>query len=77
LVALLRKLELYRSSRVGRGQPRIFLGRVDNPLERFPLCHCAAGEPHSQTVSQDTLYGATIEGPQQFLIEEVIPEYSL
>ena len=53
-----------------------FLGRVDNPLERFPLCHCAAGEPHTHTVSQDSLYGATIEGHQQFFNEEVIPEYS-
>lgn len=41
------------------------------PMERFPVHHWVAGEPHSQ----DALYGATIRH-QQLLSEAVIPEYS-
>ncbi len=45
----------------GEGATDNLLGRVDDPLERLPLCNCTAGKPHTDAVCEDTLYGAAVE----------------
>ena len=46
----------------------------DDPLERFPVCYCAASKPHTDTEGQNALYGAALEGHKQFLTEMVLPK---
>jgi len=41
------------------------LGRIDYPLDCFPVSCCTAGEPHTQTASYYALYGAMVEGHEQ------------
>ena len=33
------------------------LSHFGDPLEFFPVCHCAAGEPRTEAVSEDALHG--------------------
>ncbi len=61
--------------REGRGRPIIF-GPCWRPLERLPRCDCAAGKPHTDAVCEDTLYGAAVEGHQQFLCKLIFPKNS-
>ena len=63
-------------SQGGEGTSDDLLGGVYDPLERCPLCYCAAPEPHTDAVGHDTLDRASVEGHQQFLRELVVPEYS-
>ncbi len=51
----------------GEGASDNLLGRVDDPLERLPLCGCAAGKPPTDAVCEDALYGA-LYGSQQIKI---------
>ncbi len=60
----------------GEGTSDDLLGRVDDPLERLPLCNCAAGKPHTDAVCKDALYGAAVEGHQQFLCKLIVPKNS-
>lgn len=65
--AFLMQREQWSSSEESRGQLVIFyffLRCLYDHLERFPLCHCAAGEPHTDTVGRDSLFWA---GHQQLL----------
>ena len=40
----------------GEGAADNLLGCGDDPLERYPVCSCAAGEPHTDAVGQHALY---------------------
>lgn len=69
-LAFLRQRGQWSSSKEGRVITVIFLCCLYDPLECFPLCHCAAGEPHTDTVGQDSLFWA---GHQQFLGDVFLP----
>ncbi len=60
----------------GEGTSDNILGRVDDPLERLPLCNCAAGKPHTDALCEDALYGAAVEGHKQFLCKLIVPNNS-
>ncbi len=72
--AFLTQQELYRSSREGRGQPKVFLA-VLTALFAF-LSAAVQLENHTETQLVKMLYRATVKGHEHFLCEVVIPEYS-
>ena len=67
----LRQQELCSSSTAGRRQPTICWVAFTIPWIFF---FCAAREPSTDTVGQDALYCAAIEGHQQSLRDVVLPK---
>lgn len=68
-VAFLRQQELCSSWRQGNEHPVISC-TVNDPLKCFPSFHCAAGDPHTEAVAQDTLRTPAV------LKDVVLPEVS-
>lgn len=51
------------------------LGRMNDPLERFPLCYCTPGVPHTDAICQGALYRAPMKGHQQFPGDVILPSH--